>query len=87
MSKQSRILTIFMVMSFALVLVGISQLQAAEKVTCPVSGKEIEKSEAAGSFEYKGETYYFCCAGCQDKFKADPTKYVKDSGPIGLEVS
>lgn len=48
-----------------------------EKVTCPVMGHEIEKSKAAGSTEYNGKTYYFCCAGCKAKFEKDPEKYTK----------
>jgi len=80
MSKKSRILTMFMMMTFVLVLAGISQLQAAEKVTCPVSGKEFEKSEAAGSFEHKGETYYFCCPDCKDKFVKNPEEYLNKEG-------
>ena len=48
-----------------------------DKVTCPVMGHEIEKSNAAGSTEYDGKTYYFCCAGCKEKFEADPEKYIK----------
>jgi len=76
MSKKSRILTMFMLMTFVLVLAGISQIQAAEKVICPVSGKEIEKADAAGSFEYKGITYYFCCANCEKQFKENPEKYL-----------
>ena len=27
---------------------------------------------------YKGETYYVCCTGCQDAFKDDPEKYLKE---------
>jgi YHS domain-containing protein len=50
-----------------------------EKVACPVMGHEIEKSKAAGSMEYNGKTYYFCCAGCKDKFEKDPEKYIKNS--------
>jgi hypothetical protein len=26
---------------------------------------------------HKGETYYVCCSGCRDEFKADPEKYIK----------
>ena len=48
-----------------------------EKVTCPVMGHEIEISKAAGSTEYEGKTYYFCCAGCKEKFDKDPEKYIK----------
>ena len=31
---------------------------------------------AAGSFEYRGQTYYFCGKGCLAKFQADPLKYL-----------
>lgn len=48
-----------------------------EKVTCQVSGEKISLSEAAGSYEYNGKTYYFCCDGCKEKFVKDPDKYVK----------
>ncbi|MCJ7582433.1 MAG: YHS domain-containing protein [Candidatus Aminicenantes bacterium] len=76
MSKKSRILVLFMLLSFVLVLVGISQLQAAEKVICPVTGSEFEKTDTTPSFEFKGETYYFCCPGCKDKFEKNPEEYL-----------
>jgi Cu+-exporting ATPase len=80
MSKKTRILTLFMMMTFVLVLAGISQLQAAEKVTCAVTGKEFEKTEETGSFEYKGETYYFCCDGCKGKFVKNPEEFLNKEG-------
>jgi len=51
--------------------------KAKEMVTCPVSGKTIKKSEAAGSHEYNGKTYYFCCPNCKEKFLENPEKYSK----------
>ncbi len=27
--------------------------------------------------DYKGRRYFFCCAGCPEKFKKDPAKYAK----------
>lgn len=27
--------------------------------------------------DYKGRRYFFCCAGCPEKFKANPAKYSK----------
>ena len=27
---------------------------------------------------YNGKTYYVCCSGCRDEFKASPEKYVKE---------
>lgn len=53
---------------------------AEEIVTCPVSGEKVKKSQAAGSYEYNGKTYYFCCPNCKEKFMKDPEKYVKKKG-------
>jgi P-type Cu+ transporter len=50
---------------------------ANEMVACPVMGTRIKKSEAAGSSDYEGKTYYFCCAGCKEKFDKDPAKYAE----------
>lgn len=47
----------------------------------PVCGMTVEPATAAGSHEYKGQTYYFCSKGCLDKFKADPEKYLTPSTP------
>ena len=80
MTRYSKILVMFLMVSFVLVFTGISQLQAAEKVNCAVTGKEINKEDAAGSMEYKGKTYYFCCAGCETKFKENPEQYVNGQG-------
>jgi YHS domain-containing protein len=65
-----------LLIAFTAVLLLGAALQAAELVKCPVSGKEIEKSEAKGSFVYKGTTYYFCCDNCKDAFVKDPEKYI-----------
>jgi len=27
---------------------------------------------------YKGKTYYVCCGGCRDAFRAEPEKYIKE---------
>ncbi|HDQ25721.1 MAG TPA: YHS domain-containing protein [bacterium] len=40
-------------------------------------GVKMKKSKAHSSWEYKGKTYYFCCAGCPEAFKKDPEKYIK----------
>ena len=46
-------------------------------ITCPVSGESFKKSEFTESIEYEGKDYYFCCAGCKDKFEKNPEKYAK----------
>ncbi len=48
-----------------------------EIVKCPVMGTEMKKAEAYSSVEYKGKTYYFCCAGCPETFKKAPEKYIE----------
>jgi xanthine dehydrogenase accessory factor len=49
---------------------------AADEATCPVMGKTLKKADMT-AYEYKGTTYYFCCPGCIDTFKADPAKYTQ----------
>lgn len=47
---------------------------------------KVVPEKAKGKVEYKGQSYYFCCAGCAQKFQADPEKYLapKPSGFIQL---
>ena len=42
----------------------------------PVCGMKVDPAKAAGKFEYKGETYYFCNPNCHRKFSADPETYL-----------
>ena len=42
----------------------------------PVCGMTVDPAKAAGSFDYKGATYYFCGKGCLAKFSADPEKFL-----------
>ena len=42
----------------------------------PVCGMDIDLATAAGKSEYKGQTYYFCSAGCKKSFDREPEKYL-----------
>lgn len=42
------------------------------QVICPVMGNPVDPKV---SIEHKGHTVYFCCDGCDDKFRAEPAKY------------
>ena len=42
----------------------------------PICNMDVEPATAAGSYEYKGVTYYFCCEACLDKFRAAPEDYL-----------
>ncbi|HEX6323593.1 MAG TPA: heavy metal translocating P-type ATPase [Vicinamibacterales bacterium] len=46
------------------------------KVKDVVCGMTIDPATAAGSSDYRGETYYFCNPGCKAKFDADPERYL-----------
>lgn len=48
----------------------------SDKVKDPVCGMNISPDKAAGKYEYKGSTWYFCSNNCLNKFTADPEKYV-----------
>jgi len=38
-----------------------------------------EKNPPGGSYEYEGQTYYFCNPKCKEKFSAEPEKYLKET--------
>jgi YHS domain-containing protein len=45
--------------------------------TDPVCKMKVDESKAAGTSDYKGQTYYFCAASCKAKFDQNPAAYVK----------
>src|SRR5256714_740426 len=53
----------------------------------PVCGMTVDPQKAAGSFEYKDQTYFFCSLGCREKFKADPERFLNSQpvAPIGIQ--
>ena len=42
----------------------------------PVCGMKVNRETGKHRLVHAGETYFFCCAGCKDKFGADPAKYL-----------
>ena len=46
----------------------------------PVCGMTVDPLSAAGSFEYNGQTYYFCSQHCLHKFREAPERYLS-GGP------
>jgi P-type Cu+ transporter len=53
--------------------------------TDPVCGMRVSM-ETARSFNHAGGTYYFCSAGCRERFAADPEKYLNpaETKPEGV---
>src|ERR1700755_3442519 len=44
-----------------------------------VCGMMVDPSTAKYKTEHGGQTYYFCCASCLEKFKSDPSRYLTTS--------
>ncbi|MGD8227829.1 MAG: YHS domain-containing protein [Desulfobacteraceae bacterium] len=43
----------------------------------PVCKMSVDEKKAAATYDYKGETYYFCAVGCKDTFSKDPEKFLE----------
>ena len=61
------------------------QILPGFKVKDPVCGMTFETDRAAGSMEYKEQTYYFCNPGCLEKFRREPLKYLASVPPSQAE--
>jgi YHS domain-containing protein len=60
---------------------------AAKAIHCPImktNKVDVAKATKDKMFaDYKGNRYFFCCAGCPEAFKKNPAKYAKgDHLPI-----
>ena len=51
----------------------------------PVCKMTVDESSAAATADYKGKTYYFCAAGCKERFEKEPEKFI--GGPAEHEHS
>ncbi len=50
----------------------------------PVCGMNVKTATAKHVHEHAGKNYYFCCAGCVEKFKANPQAYLNHPAAPGL---
>jgi P-type Cu+ transporter len=56
----------------------------------PVCGMTVDPANAAGSFEYQGETYYFCSTHCLHRFRQAPESFLNKTAvptvhqPVGI---
>lgn len=57
-----------------------SQMES-EAATDPVCGMAVDRSTAAHSHVHQNESYYFCCAGCREKFEKSPNDYLIGNNP------
>ena len=55
----------------------------------PVCGMNVDPATSKHRFDYRGETFHFCSAGCKTKFTANPEAYLdksklKPAAPEGM---
>ncbi|MBV9248035.1 MAG: heavy metal translocating P-type ATPase [Acetobacteraceae bacterium] len=43
----------------------------------PVCGMTVDPRTSKHRFEYKGETFHFCCMRCRERFALEPAKYLE----------
>jgi Cu+-exporting ATPase len=48
----------------------------------PVCGMEVDPATSRRHHDHEGKKYFFCSAGCQSKFVADPKKYLTEKKPL-----
>jgi len=53
----------------------------------PVCGMTVDPERAPAKSDHAGTTYYFCCARCGEKFRADPEKYLNAKAPEPMHGS
>jgi xanthine dehydrogenase accessory factor len=51
--------------------------RARRRESDPVCGMSVDIGPASRTAQYEGRAYYFCGAGCQEAFGANPASYVK----------
>ncbi len=54
----------------------LADAATAARARDPVCGMMVDPATAKAHEEYGGQQYFFCCAGCAAKFRADPRKYL-----------
>jgi YHS domain-containing protein len=64
--------------SLAPVLVAKPTPKPATNTVCPITGEKV--TAKSKKVVVRGQEYYYCCGGCENKLKADPDKYLNKDG-------
>ncbi|HEY0459679.1 MAG TPA: heavy metal translocating P-type ATPase [Pyrinomonadaceae bacterium] len=71
----------------AMVQLGRKKVSDTDFVTHvdPVCKMLVSPGAAAGKFDYKGETFYFCATSCLNKFRQNPEKFLNaETAPVPM---
>ena len=50
--------------------------ETEQLVRDPVCGMELERADAVGASDYRGQVYFFCSDDCKQRFLAAPSSFV-----------
>jgi Cu+-exporting ATPase len=64
---------------------GLPILPSAPKEKDPVCGMMVDPRKPAATHQHNRKTYYFCSAGCADRFRQEPQKFLAAPGKAGME--
>lgn len=53
----------------------------------PVCKMTVAAATAKATYELDGVSYFFCCQGCADKFKASPDVYLKAAEAVSVSIT
>jgi P-type Cu+ transporter len=53
----------------------------------PVCGMTVDSAKAKATLQHAGQTYFFCSAGCREKFSADPNRYLNAPKLVGIAAA
>jgi len=65
---------------------GAMKAAPAGEFVDPVCGMSVAPETAAGTYDFEGETYYFCSAGCVHKFKQNPRAFLEEKKEEKLDA-
>ena len=63
-----------------------SHLAEPSTATDPICGMTVAIANAKHTAEHAGQTYYFCCASCKEKFLAEPHRYLHPPAQVAEAV-
>ena len=65
---------------------GVNLADEPAEAIDPICGMSVTIDGAEHTYEYNGQTYYFCCGGCKENFAADPAQYLDAPSPSGEAI-
>jgi YHS domain-containing protein len=56
-------------------VVPATEAEVGDRTRCPVSHGIFTVRDSSPTLQWEGKTYRFCCPGCLNRFRQDPTRY------------